>query len=87
MKKFLLASIRWYQHYLSFDSGLVSHLFPGMKVCRFTPHCSQYTYEAIDSYGIMTGLSLGMKRIMRCHPFNPGGYDPVPVIKQTQNPE
>ena len=46
--------------------------------CRFTPTCSQYTYEAIQKYGFFKGGWVGLKRIFRCHPFNPGGYDPVP---------
>lgn len=61
--------IRLYQHTLS-------HLFGG--ACRFYPSCSQYTYEAIERYGVMRGGWLGFRRIMRCHPFTRGGYDPVP---------
>ena len=47
-------------------------------VCRFTPSCSHYGYEAIDKYGFLKGGWLTMKRLSRCHPLHPGGYDPVP---------
>ena len=46
--------------------------------CRFTPSCSHYGVEAIQKYGALKGGWLTLKRIGRCHPFNPGGYDPVP---------
>jgi len=48
------------------------------SVCRFTPSCSHYTYEAIQKYGFVRGVFIGGRRIARCHPFNPGGFDPVP---------
>ncbi len=69
VKKILLALIRFYQR-------AISPMFP--PSCRFTPTCSHYTYEAIEKYGVVKGGWLGVKRISRCHPFNPGGYDPVP---------
>ncbi|MDD3419937.1 MAG: membrane protein insertion efficiency factor YidD [Candidatus Gastranaerophilales bacterium] len=47
------------------------------KVCRFTPTCSEYTLQAIEKYGFFKGSWLGIKRICRCHPWNPGGYDPL----------
>lgn len=46
--------------------------------CRFYPSCSQYCFDAVEQYGIIKGLFLGIKRVLRCHPFNEGGYDPVP---------
>ncbi len=46
--------------------------------CRFYPTCSAYAIEALTKYGPCKGLRLSLKRILRCHPFNPGGYDPVP---------
>lgn len=69
MKRLLLGIIRFYQKY-------ISPAFP--PSCRFQPTCSHYGYEAIDKYGIRKGGWLAIKRIGRCHPFNPGGYDPVP---------
>ena len=64
-----VAMVRWYQRYLS-------PLKP--PVCRFHPSCSQYTLEAIERYGLIRGSFMGAARIMRCNPFHPGGYDPVP---------
>ncbi len=50
--------------------------------CRFYPSCSQYCFEAVEQYGIIKGLFLGLKRVLRCHPFNEGGYDPVPPLQK-----
>ncbi|MBA7673855.1 putative membrane protein insertion efficiency factor [subsurface metagenome] len=69
MKGFALELIRLYQSTLSL-------VLP--PSCRFTPTCSQYTYEAIAKFGFFKGVWLGVKRISHCHPFKPGGYDPVP---------
>jgi putative membrane protein insertion efficiency factor len=71
MKYIALALIRVYQRF-------ISPLFP--PTCRFEPSCSHYGYEAISRYGILQGGWLTVKRISRCHPFNPGGYDPVPDL-------
>lgn len=72
MKKIFILLIRFYQKF-------ISPLFPAK--CRYYPTCSQYTLEAIQEYGVIKGTYLGIKRILRCHPFHEGGYDPVPKRK------
>jgi len=47
------------------------------KSCRFYPTCSEYALEAIEKYGVLKGTMMSVRRILRCHPFHPGGYDPV----------
>jgi putative membrane protein insertion efficiency factor len=54
----------------------ISPLFP--PSCRYTPTCSQYAIEAIDKHGFVKGSYLAGRRLLRCHPFHAGGYDPVP---------
>ncbi|MFO7917701.1 MAG: membrane protein insertion efficiency factor YidD [Anaerolineae bacterium] len=46
--------------------------------CRFQPTCSEYMIQAVQKYGVLRGVSMGLKRLARCHPFHEGGYDPVP---------
>ncbi len=75
MKRVALWVIRAYQKTLSLDHGLLARVFPG-GTCRFTPTCSQYTYQAIEKYGFWQGGVRGAKRICRCHPFSEGGFDP-----------
>ncbi len=57
---------------------LVRPLLGPRGVCRFTPTCSQYAQEAIAKYGVFKGGWLAVVRLSKCHPFHPGGYDPVP---------
>ena len=69
MKKLLIAFIKFYQKYISKGN------------CPFIPSCSQYTLEAILKHGFFKGCFLGFKRIIRCHPWNKGGFDKVPDKK------
>ncbi len=69
MRKLSLLLIRAYQWTLSPLLG---------GACRFVPSCSDYTYQAIERFGLCRGVGLGLWRILRCNPFVPGGYDPVP---------
>lgn len=74
-KNLFLKIIKIYQITMSPDHGIFKRVFYFSR-CRFYPSCSSYTYEAINKYGIWGGFLKGLKRLVRCHPFNQGGYDP-----------
>ena len=71
IEKILTVLIKGYRTY-------ISPLFP--PSCRFQPTCSQYALKAIERFGARKGSWLAIKRILRCQPFHPGGYDPVPEV-------
>ncbi|MFA6097515.1 MAG: membrane protein insertion efficiency factor YidD [Candidatus Paceibacterota bacterium] len=78
LKKIVLNSIKIYQKTLSLDHGFFSFLRYGKPaVCRFSPTCSEFAYEAIEKHGLLRGGYLGARRILRCHPYSKGGFDPV----------
>ncbi|ADU32556.1 membrane protein insertion efficiency factor YidD [Evansella cellulosilytica] len=74
MKRFFIGSIRFYQKY-------ISRFTP--PTCRFYPTCSHYSIEAIQRFGAFKGSWLTFKRILKCQPFHPGGFDPVPDEKKS----
>ncbi|MCI8609971.1 MAG: membrane protein insertion efficiency factor YidD [Firmicutes bacterium] len=67
-KRILIGLVRFYQI-------CISPLFP--PTCRFTPTCSVYFIQAVEKYGPLKGSYLGIKRILKCHPWHEGGYDPL----------
>ncbi|BBD78338.1 MULTISPECIES: membrane protein insertion efficiency factor YidD [Hydrogenophilus] len=69
LARVLVVLVRGYQYLISPWLG---------QNCRFTPTCSQYLIEAVERHGVVRGLWLGVKRVGRCHPWHPGGEDPVP---------
>ena len=75
MRKLLILPIKFYQYF-------ISPLCPGS--CRYRPTCSQYMIDAIRIHGALKGLWLGIKRILRCHPWGGSGYAPVP-LKETKH--
>lgn len=77
-KNLLLLLIKVYQKTLSLDHGYLGKLFPNMRMCKFTPSCSEYSFIAVQRYGFLKGGVMAAKRIVRCNPWNHPGYDPVP---------
>ena len=69
MRSVVLALLRFYKRF-------ISPILPPM--CRFEPTCSVYAAQAVEKYGVMRGTWLSVRRLSRCHAFNPGGWDPVP---------
>lgn len=69
MKRLLILLLKFYRRF-------VSPLLP--PSCRFHPTCSAYALEAVERFGALRGGYLAVRRLLRCHPFNPGGFDPVP---------
>ena len=78
VQRLIIGCIRLYQL-------TVSRLLPA--TCRYRPSCSEYTVQAIEQYGVVKGLWLGMRRILRCHPFAAGGDDPVPSASRREIPK
>ena len=77
MKSLLLYTLRFYRRF-------ISPFFP--PICRFYPTCSQYTLEAIETYGVLKGCWTALKRLSKCHPYHPGGYDPLTKLEKSLDP-
>ncbi len=77
MKKIILKLILQYQKAALFRKKIFKTLFLSDAACRFKPTCSQYSYQAIAKYGILRGSFMGLKRIIKCHPWSKGGHDPL----------
>jgi putative membrane protein insertion efficiency factor len=74
MRPVLLALIRGYQYLLRPLLG---------SNCRFAPSCSEYAHDAVAMHGALKGSWLALRRVLRCHPYHPGGYDPVPSVRSS----
>ncbi len=81
MKKIFIFLIDVYQKTISPDHGIFKRFFPA-GYCKYSPTCSDYGKEAIDTHGIFKGSIMASYRILRCNPFSKGGYDPVPPLKK-----
>ena len=68
--------LKIYQKTISFDHGFLKHKYP-FGYCRFKPTCSEYAIKAIEKYGIIKGGRKAVWRVLRCNPWNKGGYDPL----------
>jgi len=68
MRKVIVLTLQFYKRFIS----------PALpSACRFQPSCSEYMRDAVQKYGVFRGVSLGVRRLLRCHPFHQGGFDPV----------
>ena len=83
MKQLLLFVLLCYQKTLSLDHGLLGRILP-IRFCRFYPSCSEYARQSVERFGVFRGGYRGIRRVFHCHPWHPGGYDPVPE-KLTRN--
>ncbi len=79
MKKILIGMINFYRHHIS--------PYKGGACCRFIPTCSEYAREAIEKHGALKGTYLAVRRLLKCHPFHEGGYDPVPDKRKDSREE
>jgi len=68
MRELVAGILRFYKRW-------ISPMLP--SACRFHPTCSEYMMEAVERYGVLRGVSMGIRRLLRCHPFHAGGFDPV----------
>lgn len=75
-REILVLLIRLYQYTLSLEHGLLGYALP-YRVCRFVPSCSAYAIDALRQYGLPAGIMVSLKRILKCHPWHQGGYDPL----------
>jgi putative membrane protein insertion efficiency factor len=76
LKKTIIFLIKLYQHTLSPDHGPL-RFFRHVGACRFRPTCSEYAMAAVEKYGAFKGSWLAFRRLLKCHPFNSGGWDPI----------